>query len=309
MPEEITITITCRLSRSCTQLVERRDLSAAEAAGRHADDPRAARPSPAQIAAFLVALRMKGETVERAGGIRARHAADGAFRSIRARTATAARYLRHRRRRLRHIQYFDRRGVRGGGRRRARGQARQPLDFEPVRQRGPAGEPGRRISPFDPEEIGARHPRSRHRRFCSRPAIHTAMKHAQPVRVELKMRTVFNLLGPLTNPGGRHRAAGGRALDARGGIDGGRAGGAGARARLRGARLRRAGRDHDHGSDAGLRDPRRARWSAADFEPRDFGVSAARHEDIQGGDAQRESPHRRVDSRRDRKALSAISCS
>ncbi len=28
------------------------------------------------------------------------------------------------------------------------------------------------------------------------------MKHAQPARLELKMRTVFNLLGPLTNPAG-----------------------------------------------------------------------------------------------------------
>jgi anthranilate phosphoribosyltransferase len=38
--------------------------------------------------------------------------------------------------------------------------------------------------------------------FLFAPTIHTAMKHAGPVRAELKMRTVFNLLGPLTNPAG-----------------------------------------------------------------------------------------------------------
>ena len=38
--------------------------------------------------------------------------------------------------------------------------------------------------------------------FLFAPAYHPAMKHAQPARLELKMRTVFNLLGPLTNPAG-----------------------------------------------------------------------------------------------------------
>ena len=38
--------------------------------------------------------------------------------------------------------------------------------------------------------------------FLFAPAVHTAMKYAQPARLELKMRTVFNLLGPLTNPAG-----------------------------------------------------------------------------------------------------------
>jgi anthranilate phosphoribosyltransferase len=36
--------------------------------------------------------------------------------------------------------------------------------------------------------------------FLFAPALHPAMKHAQAARLELKMRTVFNLLGPLTNP-------------------------------------------------------------------------------------------------------------
>jgi anthranilate phosphoribosyltransferase len=41
--------------------------------------------------------------------------------------------------------------------------------------------------------------------FLFAPLLHPAMKHAQAARMELKMRTVFNLLGPLTNPAGARR--------------------------------------------------------------------------------------------------------
>ena len=36
--------------------------------------------------------------------------------------------------------------------------------------------------------------------FLFAPLMHSAMKYVQPARRELKLRTVFNLLGPLTNP-------------------------------------------------------------------------------------------------------------
>jgi anthranilate phosphoribosyltransferase len=38
--------------------------------------------------------------------------------------------------------------------------------------------------------------------FMYAPLLHTAMKHVMPARREIAIRTVFNLLGPLTNPAG-----------------------------------------------------------------------------------------------------------
>ncbi|PKO50469.1 MAG: anthranilate phosphoribosyltransferase, partial [Betaproteobacteria bacterium HGW-Betaproteobacteria-21] len=41
--------------------------------------------------------------------------------------------------------------------------------------------------------------------FLFAPALHASMRHAGPTRTEIGIRTVFNILGPLTNPAGASR--------------------------------------------------------------------------------------------------------
>ena len=121
--------------------------------------------------------------------------------------------------------------------------------------------------------------------FLFAPAVHTAMKHAHPVRVDLKMRTVFNLLGPLTNPAGATaQLIGAPSLHA---------------AELMAGAIAALGMKRGfvvHGSD-GLDEitttGATSAWEIRDgalearvLEPGDFGVQTASAEDLRGGDRQ-----------------------
>jgi anthranilate phosphoribosyltransferase len=122
--------------------------------------------------------------------------------------------------------------------------------------------------------------------FLFAPALHPAMKFAQPARVELKMRTVFNLLGPLANPAGAQAQVIGapseEALE------------------LMAAALMELGTGHAfvvHGLD-GLdeisttgptlvAEVQGSRLQKHVWTPADFGISRARITDLEGGGAER----------------------
>jgi len=120
--------------------------------------------------------------------------------------------------------------------------------------------------------------------FLFAPAWHPAMKHAQPARLELKMRTVFNLLGPLANPAGATaQLVGAPSPEA---------------AELMAQALAALGLPRGfvvHGSD-GLdeitttgatlvHEIREGRVERRSVTPEDFGVASASLEDLKGGDA------------------------
>jgi len=122
--------------------------------------------------------------------------------------------------------------------------------------------------------------------FLFAPAHHPAMKHAHPARLELKMRTVFNLLGPLTNPAGAQRQLIGAPSEHAAELM------AGALADLgtdRAFVVHGAG-DLDEVSTVG---PTMAFEVVSGlitkrlWEPEDFGVARAMLEDVQGGDVAR----------------------
>ena len=189
-------------------LVERRDLSRIEAAAAM-EAIMSGAATNAQIAAFLTALRMKGETVEEligfaqvmrqkvvkvrtpAGGVVAATGTDremlidtcgtGGDASGTFNVSTATAFV-----------------VAGAGLRVAKHGNRSVSSLcgsaDVVETLGINIE----LAPAQVsrclEEVGIG--------FCYAPLLHTAMKHVMPARREMGVRTVFNMLGPLTNPAG-----------------------------------------------------------------------------------------------------------
>ncbi len=122
--------------------------------------------------------------------------------------------------------------------------------------------------------------------FLFAPNLHPAMKHAAPVRRELKLRTVFNLIGPLANPAGaRTQLIGAPSPEA---------------AQLMAEALAGLGTDHSfivHGHDGldeitttGPTDVYEVWTGRVEkhlWMPSDFGVKRAFGESLLGGDAAR----------------------
>jgi anthranilate phosphoribosyltransferase len=187
------------LTKAIDRLAEHRDLDVDEAAlvMREIMEGRA---SDVQSAAFLIALRTKGETVDEITGM--------------------ARTMRELSRHVNvdHDDLLDTAGT-GGGRPTFNVSTTAALVAAgagcTVAKHGARSNTGLSGSADLLEALGARIDLVPEAvadcieeigfGFMFAPAHHTAMRHVVPVRKELAVRTLFNFLGPLTNPAGAQR--------------------------------------------------------------------------------------------------------
>ena len=187
------------LTRSVDELANGRDLSAEQTAEVLAEIM-SGNASEIQIAAFLIALRTKGETVEELAGL---------ARTMRAFAVTVNVDL---------DRLLDTAGT-GGGRRTFNVSTTAALIAAgagcTVAKHGNRSATGLSGSADVLEALGARidlSPAAVARcieevgfGFMFAPAHHQATRYVIPVRRELAVRTIFNFLGPLTNPAGAPR--------------------------------------------------------------------------------------------------------
>ena len=267
------------LTHAIDALANRRDLSADQTAEVLAEIM-SGNASDVQIAAFLIALRTKGETVEELAGL---------ARTMRgfAASVTVAR-----------DGLLDTAGT-GGGRRTFNVSTTAALIAAgagcTVAKHGNRSATGLSGSADVLEALGARidlTPGAVARcidevgfGFMFAPAHHQATRYVMPVRAQLAVRTIFNFLGPLTNPAGSPRQLIGVAdpayLEKM----------AGALALL-GTEHALLVSSHDGLDELSISAPTRVvevldgAISSYDVAPADVGLNVARAEEIPGGDPQ-----------------------
>ena len=185
------------IETALTLLLDRRDLSA-EAMSAAVGAIMDGRAGEVEIAAFLTALRMKGEAVSELVGA-AQAMAERATRIV-----------------SRHTGLLDTCGTGGDGLHTFNISTATALVTAaagvPVAKHGNRSASSRSGSADVLEALGVNVQLSPERvgacldevgiGFCFAPLVHGAMKYAAPVRKQLGFRTVFNMLGPLTNPAG-----------------------------------------------------------------------------------------------------------
>jgi anthranilate phosphoribosyltransferase len=188
------------LSGAIARLVEKQSLSREEARGVMGIVMRG-EASPAQISAFLVALRMKGETVDEITG------SAEAMRDAAVRVSTS----RH--------PIVDTCGTGGDGRGTLNISTAAALVAAgggvAIAKHGNRAVSSRSGSADVLEALGVRIDLNAEQlskcldsvgfAFLFAPMLHPAMRHALAPRREIRIRTLFNILGPLTNPAGAQR--------------------------------------------------------------------------------------------------------
>ena len=187
------------LTKAIEALAQRRDLAAEEAA-EVLSEIMHGQASETQIAGFLIALATKGETVDEIAGLA------GTMRRLAAGVPTARDDL------------LDTAGT-GGGRRTFNVSTTAALIAAgagcAVAKHGNRSATSFSGSADLLEALGARIDLGPEQvalcieqagfAFMFAPVHHAATRYVVPVRHELAVRTIFNLLGPLTNPAGATR--------------------------------------------------------------------------------------------------------